>query len=133
MSNPLKPISIKSLEKLLIKTTELVEQKIAEILPDSFGIVMDRWKSGTTHYLAVHATYMDEKLERKLCLLGLAPPPDEEEFNADSPIDLMKSALGNHGKTVQDLLFRQEIESDRIHIKNAFDHPTSFPTLNQGM
>ena len=54
----LKPISMDTLKKYIKLTTEKVEKKVADNLPNQFGIIIDGWKEGTTYYIAVFASYM---------------------------------------------------------------------------
>jgi hypothetical protein len=50
-------LSVNTLMKYIKLTTERVEKKIADSLPNEFGIIIDGWKEGTTHYIAVFASY----------------------------------------------------------------------------
>ena len=44
-------ITDETIKKYLLLVTENVEKRIADDLPDKFGIIIDGWKDGTTHYL----------------------------------------------------------------------------------
>ncbi|ETV74695.1 hypothetical protein H257_10811 [Aphanomyces astaci] len=60
----LDPISRTTFMKYLGLCTSVVEQNIREKLPDAFALVFDGWSHGSTHYVAVFATFpSDHKLE----------------------------------------------------------------------
>jgi hypothetical protein len=46
-----------TVKKYLVLVTESVEKQIADDLPENFGILIDGWSDGTTHYIAVFASY----------------------------------------------------------------------------
>jgi hypothetical protein len=52
-------LSVNTLMKYIKLTTERVKKRIADSLPNKFGIIIDGWKEGTTHYIAVFAIYAD--------------------------------------------------------------------------
>jgi hypothetical protein len=37
----------------------IVEQKLAKILTSSFGLIIDGWTEGGTHFVAVYAAFVD--------------------------------------------------------------------------
>ena len=56
-NSSLDSITDETLKKYLLLVTENVEKRIANDLPDKFGIIIDGWKDGTTHYIAIFASY----------------------------------------------------------------------------
>ena len=55
----LDPISVDTLMKYIKLVTRRVEKMVADSLPELIGIIIDGWKEGTTHYIAVFAVYVD--------------------------------------------------------------------------
>jgi hypothetical protein len=47
-----------SLRKIIANLTDIVLEKVKNILPDHFGLMMDAWTRLATHYLAVFATFL---------------------------------------------------------------------------
>jgi hypothetical protein len=43
--------------KYLVLGTESVEKRIAEDLPEKFGMIIDGWSDGTSHYIAMLSSY----------------------------------------------------------------------------
>ncbi|KAF1795520.1 hypothetical protein GQ600_26963 [Phytophthora cactorum] len=41
----------------ILRVTEAVEDKVAQEMPDNFGIIFDGWSNDSEHYLAAFATY----------------------------------------------------------------------------
>jgi hypothetical protein len=66
-------ISDETIKKYLMLVTENVEKRVADDLPEKFGIIIDGWKDGTTHYIALFASYSDENDEGQYPLLSIAP------------------------------------------------------------
>jgi hypothetical protein len=52
-------------------------------------------RSGTTHYICVFAVFLDKDNKEHQVLLGINPPYDEENFNADSHVAYITDLL-NH-------------------------------------
>jgi hypothetical protein len=57
----LDPISVDTLMKDIILTTERVENTVADGLLNKFGIIIDGWKERRTHYIAVFANHRAQK------------------------------------------------------------------------
>jgi hypothetical protein len=76
----LEPISVDTLMKYIRLTTQKVEKIVADGLPNRFGVIIDGWKEGTTHYIAVYASYADSEGVSKQPLLAIAPPFDESRI-----------------------------------------------------
>ena len=62
-------------------TTQRVEKKVADSLPNQFGIIIDGWKEGTTHYIAIFASLVGMKGIGDYPLLAIAPLFAETTFN----------------------------------------------------
>jgi len=80
----LESITDETVKKYLVLVTQSVEKRIADDLPEKFGIVIDGWSDGTTHYIAVFASYSDANGEGQYPLLSIAPPYDEQSFTAQT-------------------------------------------------
>lgn len=67
-----------TLKKYMGASLRKVEEKLANILPTSFGIVIDGWTDGGTHFLAIYASFVDTLSEQvKQYLLACSPMGDE--------------------------------------------------------
>ena len=72
------PISLKSFMRYLPLITESVDKKISDMLPDQFAIILDGWFSGSTHFLAVFASFpYNNDPGFQLRLLTFSPLGDE--------------------------------------------------------
>jgi hypothetical protein len=95
----LDPISVDTLMKYIKIITERVEKKITESLPNKFGIIIDGWKEGTTHYIAVFASYSsDEGVEQY-------PLFDETTYSAENHKAFIGDVLENYGKSLTNLIY----------------------------
>jgi len=97
-------ISRNTLMKYLKLLTVEVESKVSIELPEKFGIVIDGWSEGNTHYIAVFASYAQEE-KSKLTLLAIAPPFDEENYDAASHKAFIRDVLGLFNKNFSNLIF----------------------------
>ena len=87
------------MEKVTIKA----EKKIADDLPEKFGIIFDGWSNmGTsTHYVAIFACY-SKMGELKRPLLAVSPLIDEENYTAQSHVNFIESTkIFNKTKKIQ--------------------------------
>ena len=57
----LEPITIKTLKKFMGLLTKKVEEIVANMLPDKFGIMVDWWSEGREHFFVIFATYPENK------------------------------------------------------------------------
>ena len=60
-------IGVDTLIKYLKMVTEAVEKEVIMNLPSKFGVIIDGWKEGTTHYIALFASYSNSSGEWKQC------------------------------------------------------------------
>jgi len=63
--------------KMITKVASIVNNKIKSALPETFGVVIDGWSEGTTHYVAACSTSVNEKGAVVKYLLSMAPMGDE--------------------------------------------------------
>lgn len=104
-------ISRNTLVKYMEKLGTIVEQKLAQILPDQFGLIIDGWTCNGEHYIAIFATWTDDNGYVKTYLLccGVQDelPEDEEntDFTAESIGDYISDELNLVGKGFQNLQF----------------------------
>jgi len=96
----LEPISVDTLMKYIKLVTEAVEKDVATQLPSKFGIIIDGWKEGTTHYIALFASY-----NGKFPLLAIAPPFNEQDYTAQSHKSFIIDVLELFGKVPSSLLY----------------------------
>ena len=94
--------SVETLTKYMRKVTEAVETKMTNDLPETFAIVFDGWTRHSRHYLAVFAVYM-KKDQKETILLAIAPPYDEESYNADEHITFIRETLNIYGKSLSNV------------------------------
>ncbi|KAF1772501.1 Ribonuclease H-like domain [Phytophthora cactorum] len=64
----------------ILRVTEAVEDKVAQEMPDNFGIIFDGWSNDSEHYLAAFATYEVDGLV-KTPLQSMAPIVNEPDDN----------------------------------------------------
>jgi len=93
-----------TLGKYLKLVEEKIDEKLKQELPRKFGIVIDGWSQGTTHYFGVFAAY--EKAGKNYNrFLTIAPPFDETSFTAQNQADFIVDVLENVQRTSQDILY----------------------------
>jgi hypothetical protein len=100
----LDPIGVTSLMKYLKKLTEEVEKKASDELPDKFGLILDGWSEGNTHYIAVFACFPKNSVTKTI-LLAIAPPFDEENYDAPSHKSFIVDVLDLFEKKTENVLF----------------------------
>lgn len=113
----LMPITGRTLKKYIYDTTKEVEKAIANVLPDYFGIVMDAWSNGSTHYIAIFASFeVDGKLE--MVMLAMTPPFDEESFDAQTQYDLIGDTLHIYKKNKDNIAYLVA-DNAAVNVKTA--------------
>jgi len=93
-----KPMSVKTLRKLILGTANETMKPIAEELRrvGRFTIIMDGWTcDGTgTHYIAIFAGFINPTTgEYEEVLLAIQPTLNEDDMGADAHIELLESTL----------------------------------------
>ena len=98
-------ISVDTLMKYIKLITERVEKKVADSLPSQFGIIIDGWKEGTTHYIALFASFADNAGVGQYPLLAIAPPFDETTYTAENHKAFIGDVLELFGKSIENLIY----------------------------
>jgi hypothetical protein len=95
-------------EDTLSKYLRLVEAKIDENLkkelPKQFGIVIDGWSEGTTHYYGVFAAYSKEGRNYQR-FLSISPGMDETSFTAKDQADYIVDVVELLDRQKSEILF----------------------------
>ena len=69
---------------IICESTQQVEQKIVNVLPEKFNSIVDGWSCRTTHYLAVFASYLGSYGCQERPLLAFSPLLEGEDMSAQS-------------------------------------------------
>jgi len=94
------PMGLTTLMSYLTGLTKLVETRIKDLLPEKFSLVFDGWSAGSTHFVAVFASFTSEKEDSgyETRLLGFSPFEDETSCDGDHHIEFIKGVLEIYGK-----------------------------------
>ena len=95
---------------------KVVRSKIAEELPDTFGIIFDGWECGGEHYLAMFATWTRTNgsvAERLIGMVVQPPPPistapnivSDTGFSAEDLGDLLFDCLAEYSRDFESIEF----------------------------
>ena len=97
-------ISEDTLSKYLKLVDAQIDKKLQAELPKKFGIVVDGWTEGNTHYFGVFAAYSknDQNYQR---FLTIASPFDETSFTAKSQADFIVDVVESLNRDKSDILF----------------------------
>ncbi|ETV69647.1 hypothetical protein H257_14670 [Aphanomyces astaci] len=88
-------ISVKPLMKWKHAMCRWMESKISETLPESFAIVYDGWTSGSTHYVAMFATFPNNSHRGyEKVLLAMSPMNEEDSLSAAAHVQYLNFVLG---------------------------------------
>lgn len=117
----LDPISLKTFYKAMNLTVKHVEKVVAKILPPTFGIMLDGWSHGTTHYLGLYAVISNEfnelladppkniiKQGSEIILLSMGVIMDDwhENMGAESHYDYIKFIIADvYDRSLDAVLF----------------------------
>ena len=94
-----KSVSLSTFMMYLPRLTELVEQKLAKMLPDKISLVLDGCSSYSNHYTAIYATYPTQNaVEYEIKLSTLSPLNDESTLDANEHIEFITFILDVYGK-----------------------------------
>jgi hypothetical protein len=96
----LKPLSPNTFRKVLRNVTSVLEDKIADTLPNSIGIMLDGWSNGSEHFIALFALYEKEQI-----LLNLSTLPDETNLTAQSHQHFIDVTLQKYKKTLSNIIY----------------------------
>jgi hypothetical protein len=100
----LEPICTETLMKYMTILSNEVKSKIKEELPEKFGLIFDAWTEGSTHYVAIFASY-GHKEETRSPLLSFSPLINEEDLSAPSYWFLIVQMLEIYGKAEDNIIF----------------------------
>ncbi|RQM21052.1 hypothetical protein B5M09_013373 [Aphanomyces astaci] len=93
------PIRNKTLMKWMHQMCRWLEAKLKNTLPKSFACVIDAWTSGSTHYVAVFASFPSDSLRGyEKVLLALSPMNDEDSLRAAAFLEFFDFVLDVYGK-----------------------------------
>lgn len=120
-----KPISSKTLRKYILALTPHVEKVISEELPDKFGLVFDGWTSGSTHYVAIFATYTKNGIHEEP-LLAMAPLVNEEQLGAEQHIEFMNATLHLYSKSMNNVVV---LIGDNCSTNKKISNDTNIPLI----
>ena len=87
-------ISVDTFNKYLKLVEAPIDEQLKEELPNQFGLVIDGWTEGRTHYFGVYAAYAKDGINYER-LLTMAPPFDETRFTAQTQADFIVDVVGN--------------------------------------
>jgi hypothetical protein len=118
----LKPISVETLQKYMDLLTEEIENKIREMLPEKFGVIID----GSEHFFAIFACFPDQAMENRECLLAFAPPMQEDDLSAASLLDLIIATLSLYSKSLENIVF---FCGDNCSVNCKLSDDTSIPLI----
>ena len=96
----MEPVGVGTFMKYLKLLTAEVETKVASVLPNKFGLILDGWSEENTHYIALFAC-----APSLLILLSIAPPYDEENYDALSHKAFIQDTLDIFGKSLANVWF----------------------------
>ncbi|OWY94694.1 hypothetical protein PHMEG_00035502 [Phytophthora megakarya] len=99
-----KPISSKTLKKLMECVTIKVENALENELGDIFGLIFDEWSHASLHYVGIFAVYECND-QRRQPLLGVSPL-DEGCQDADAYIRMNANVLSIYNKTLEMTIVR---------------------------
>lgn len=100
----LEPISVDTFMKYLKLVEGRIDEQLKEELPNQFGLIIDGWTEGSTHYFGVFAAYTkDGKNYQRF--LTMAPPIDETRFTAQTQADFIVDVVENVCRKKEDILY----------------------------
>lgn len=93
-------ISLSTFTRHLPALSQLVEKKVAELLPNKFALVFDGWTNRMTHFLGVFASFPDSNQEGySVRLLAFSPFEDEASLGRDEHIRFLDFVLNLFNKS----------------------------------
>ncbi|RHY49566.1 hypothetical protein DYB30_011046 [Aphanomyces astaci] len=112
------PIRNKTLMKWMHQMCRWLEAKLKKTLPESFACVFDAWTCGSTHYVAVFASFPSDSLRGyEKVLLALSPINDEDSLSAAAFLEFFDFVLDVYGKQVA--LIGDNCASNRVFTRLA--------------
>eukprot|EP01035_Chromulina_nebulosa_P024322 gene24322-31645_t len=120
-------LSAKSLKMWACLVGDKMYVRIAEVLPNLFGLIFDGWTADGTHdhYVAIIASFMRNSYQEKI-LLAFSSMNEEADLTANAHIQFIEDTLHHYGKNLDCVEFLSGDNcntniaiSDRM--ENAFD------------
>ena len=101
----LNPICVDTFMKHKAALVVRVENKIANMLPDVFCVVLDGWSCATTHYVALFATYPSDA-PNGYCkvLLAFSPMGNEKSLDAETHVTFIEKTLRLYKKSMDNVM-----------------------------
>ncbi len=118
-------ISARTIRRIMLKVSLLVEAKIALQLPETFGVVLDGWTCGGTQYCCILATYCVDGVVHTP-MLTFTPMPDEGGLSANAHIDLLETCLESFGKPLEVVTF---LVGDNCSVNQAMARRMEVPLI----
>lgn len=113
------------MKKYIFEITKRVEITIAASLPDYFGVILDGWSEGNTHFVAVFACYSVDG-DAKYPLIAISPLFDETNFGAESHKAFLGDLLELFGKSLDNLSF---IVADNASVNKSLSDLLNVPFI----
>ena len=96
-------ITVPTLKKYMDKVSKAVGGKNAERLPNRFALAIDGWTKGTTHLVAIFASYPQEDTYAT-ALLTFTPLGEEMSFTAEDHLEANTFCLETYKKEVRNVV-----------------------------
>lgn len=100
----LDPIGVDTLTKYLRLVDLEIENALKNELPQRFGLLIDGWSEGTTHYYGLFAAYTEGTVHYQR-FLTIAPPLDETAYGAESQASFIVDTVEAYNRTKNSILF----------------------------
>lgn len=98
-----KSVSSKSMRKYILSVTESVKKSIAADVPGKFAVLFDGWTLGTTHYVAMFASYIKDAVHKEV-LLACSPLLTETDLGAEQHREFFQATLELYGKSLSNVV-----------------------------
>jgi hypothetical protein len=96
----LQNISRNTIKKYMEGLLYTVERKLANVLPNTFGVIIDGWTESGTHFLAIFATFVDILGRPNQYLLACSPFGDETSQKAPAVVQFIIDTVFVYEKDV---------------------------------
>ena len=100
----LDPIGVDTLAKYLGLVDLEIENTLKIELPQRFGLLIDGWTEGTTHYYGLFAAY-SKGTNNYQRFLTISPPFDETEYGAVSQASFIVDTVEAYNRNKDSILF----------------------------
>ena len=100
----LESISVDTFEKYLKLVEAGIEKNLKTELPTNFGLIIDGWTEGSTHYFGVFASYRKNGTNYTR-FLTISPPLDETSFTAQKQADFLVDVVEALGRCKENILY----------------------------